>query len=432
MRKVILHISLLLLIGNTYTYAHQSTIDSLWQSYHSTPNFLLKLSLLNEIAYEHHTDLPDSTIVLAQQAQKIAEDLEHAEASITSLHQVALGYWTKQEFEEANMHLALAKNKIEKLNDASNTLTSQSQLIQKMAGTQQQTRRMNYILFLTAFVLLSVLLIEAYFLQKAFRKSLQVAEPANSTELATNSTERKDEFCRDAVVTISHEISTPVNAILGFSELLLMPSISEEDKVDFLESVIESCNRISGIMTSLIEYSWLIGDQLTVTKTTLDINGFLRDIHKKHLEKVRAKGLELTLDLFSTESPIHYKADSVKIYQIISALIDNAIKYTEEGRITVGYKLSNYNIEFYVKDTGIGVAEEDQYKIFQRFHRSDKDKYSTHGAGLGLALCQELVGVMGGVIWVESERNQGATFKFSLPFLTNTPTDVYVENFSYQ
>lgn len=424
----------LLFIGNS-SFANTYSVDSLWNAYHTSPNYLEKLSLLQEIANQQHAGFPDSTIELAQQSGQLAKELGHIEGEVTSLNQLALGYWMKEDFEIATAYIQLSKEKSMQLGFSEGIKTS-TILLQEIAGRQktstvetseiktelQELKSFNHFLKYLLVALMLASFGGMFYFKRQFDKKYakKVKETEHSIREVLYTASENKRLHQDAVVAISHEMNTPMNAIMGFSELLLLPELEEEERADFLESVMSSCKNLSSVVTGVMEYSLLLADNLSNNKHLIDVNQLLLAIKEKYTEQSDSKGLELSLQRFSTDQPVLYKVDNAKLEKVLCALVDNAIKYTESGTIVIGYSLKTPNIEFYVADTGIGISREECYAIFDRFHRSQKSKYDKPGMGLGLSMCQELVNVLDGVIWVDSEIGQGSTFRVRFPFLSNS------------
>ncbi|MFW5687906.1 MAG: sensor histidine kinase, partial [Bacteroidota bacterium] len=151
-----------------------------------------------------------------------------------------------------------------------------------------------------------------------------------------------------------------------------------------------------------------------IEKSDFSINKILNELHALFLPQATAKGLKL--ELLNSHEETTIKSDYTKLIQILTNLINNALKYTEKGKIEFGYENKNDQILFFVKDTGMGISKEQQSKVFDRFYRSDDPRFLIHdGVGLGLSICLGFIEILNGEIWLESEPGKGTNFYFSLP-----------------
>lgn len=255
--------------------------------------------------------------------------------------------------------------------------------------------------------------------------------------IATDITEQKD--TEDALVrakekamesdrlksaflaNISHEIRTPMNGILGFIDLLNENDISQSTREQYLQIISSSSKQLLQIINDIIDISKIEANQINIEIKESNINSALRDIfiffqQSKLITEESKVQMQLSLPLKEEYAKIY--VDEARVRQIMMNLIDNSIKFTSEGEIIVGYKIKDKNIEFFVKDTGIGIPKAQQHLIFERFSQADNSVTRKFGGtGLGLSICQGLVKLMGGSIWFDSEEGKGTTFYVSLPFM---------------
>jgi PAS domain S-box-containing protein len=253
-------------------------------------------------------------------------------------------------------------------------------------------------------------------------------------ENAEESTRLKSAF----LANMSHEIRTPMNGILGFAEILKEPNLTSDQQQEYLEIIEKSGVRMLNIINDIVDISKIESGQMKVTLSETNVNEQLLFIYNFFKAEVDPKGLELTLKNFLPSSEVLIRTDREKLYAILTNLVKNAIKYTREGSIDFGCTLiktpGNASLlEFYVKDTGIGIPKDRQEAIFERFIQADvSDKMALQGAGLGLAITKAYVEMLGGRIWVESEERNltagkagGSAFYFTLPYY-NQEKDVEV------
>ena len=215
------------------------------------------------------------------------------------------------------------------------------------------------------------------------------------------------------LANMSHEIRTPLNAIEGFSRVLVETD-SQDDRMKFFEIIESNNNRLQSLVNEILDLSRVESVEIVMKKTSTDLNQLCDSI--KNLFKFRCPE---TVKL-SWEQPnmaVTFNTDANRITQVFSHLISNALKHTSSGSIKYGYRMleEGTNIEFFVQDTGTGIAPDDLQHIFTTYVSRDAEN-SNNGYGLGLALCKIIVEKLGGKIYVESELGKGALFRFILPF----------------
>ena len=265
------------------------------------------------------------------------------------------------------------------------------------------------------------------------RKQAQ-SELIKAKEHAEESDRLKSAF----LANMSHEIRTPMNGILGFAELLKEPELSGDQQREYIDIIEKSGARMLSIISDIVSISKIESGTLDTYISNTNINGqteYVYNILKLDAEK---KNLDFTLKNGLPDKESIIKTDNEKFIGILSNLVKNAIKYTDQGSIEFGYHLKMhsthdglYDLEFYIKDTGIGIPKDRQEAIFERFIQADiQDKMARQGAGLGLAISRAYVEMLGGEIWVESEPNCGSTFYFSIPYNTKTKENLVKSNLS--
>lgn len=244
-----------------------------------------------------------------------------------------------------------------------------------------------------------------------YRKLAEI-EILKAKERAEESDRLKSAF----LANMSHEIRTPMNGILGFAELLKDPDLTGDKQVEYIDIIEESGVRMLNLINDIVDISKIEAGLIEVFKTNININESIDYMYSFFKPEAEAKDLEFILNVPEKSDLIFINTDKEKLYAILTNLVKNAIKYTNRGSIEIGFINKSKNIEFYIKDTGIGIPEERQKSVFDRFIQADtSNKIMQEGAGLGLAITKSFVEVLDGVIWLESKEGEGTTFYFSLP-----------------
>ncbi len=216
---------------------------------------------------------------------------------------------------------------------------------------------------------------------------------------------------------MSHEIRTPMNGILGFAELLKNQKLSGKKRHEFIDIIEKSGQRMLNIINDIINISKIEAAQIELELKETNVNSILEHLNSFFKPEAEAKGLSLAYKPGLTNKFCSIETDETKLMQILSNLIKNALKFTKSGNIEFGYIPMGKMLEFYIKDTGIGIAPEMHEIIFKRFSQVQMPvEDNLGGTGLGLSISKALVEKLGGAIWVKSEPGQGATFYFSVPY----------------
>ncbi len=245
---------------------------------------------------------------------------------------------------------------------------------------------------------------------------IQNRELKNSKEKAVKADKLKSAF----LANMSHEIRTPMNSILGFSQLLKESKITNKQRKDFVKMINIGGESLLSLINDIIDIAKIEAGQLEIIERKFPLNDILQEIHSSFLNMPRSKDNEkVDINLYVPEntSPI-IKTDRFRFKQVLNNLVSNALKFTREGAIEISYKIfdDNKTFRFSVKDTGIGIHEKEIDSIFDRFSKADNDKTNVYkGTGLGLAISKYIIEKCGGRIWVESKKNKGSTFFFTLP-----------------
>lgn len=243
---------------------------------------------------------------------------------------------------------------------------------------------------------------------------------------AKNKAEESDMLKTAFLANMSHEIRTPMNGILGFTEMLSDENVSEGNKKKYIEIIHSNGKMLVNLIDDIIDFAKIEAGQIKVIPREFSLNNLLQQVHSSFLTesmKEDKSDIKLRVRKTFTNDACYIKTDPNRLRQILTNLVGNAYKFTKQGYIEFGYKyLSGAGmLQFYVKDTGIGISPEKLKIIFKRFIQADNSytrKYG--GSGLGLAISKGFVELLGGKMWVDSEEKKGSTFYFTIPYIPAT------------
>jgi len=238
--------------------------------------------------------------------------------------------------------------------------------------------------------------------------------------MAKEKAEESDRLKSAFLANMSHEIRTPMNTIIGFSELLSDPQISPDDRADFTSVIRQRSYDLLNIINDILDISLIEAGEVRIVEEESSIADILQDllVTFNHYAKNRSDGnVQLICVNELDEAADRVLVDGARLRQVLTNLLSNAFKFTQEGTITLGCRgAGDENILFYVSDSGIGLSDEAIRYIFDRFRQVDESSSRRYGGtGLGLAISQGIVRLLGGDIWVESEAGKGSTFQFTIP-----------------
>lgn len=255
---------------------------------------------------------------------------------------------------------------------------------------------------------------------------------------AKEKAEESDRLKTAFLSNMSHEIRSPMNAVLGFIQLIKADEQLTETGRQYVELIQNSGNQLLSLIEDIIDISKIQSNQLRLSKGAFDLNQLMEELFLIFSTQLKAKDAVTTM-LFPPElanpSPFIVFSDQVRIRQILTNLLSNAIKFTPSGSIKFGYTviIDDYfpRVQLFVKDSGIGISEENQLLVFERFRQAD-DSYTRlyGGSGLGLAISKGLVELLGGHIWVESQVGEGSEFYFTIPYIVDEFDDKVKSNSS--
>jgi signal transduction histidine kinase/CheY-like chemotaxis protein len=232
--------------------------------------------------------------------------------------------------------------------------------------------------------------------------------------------EESDRLKSTFIANMSHEIRTPLNGILGFTELLNMPNITGKEQHDYLEIIRKGGKRLMKIINDIIDISKIESGQMHISISRTDIREQIESVYSFFSPEAEAKGINLICKKTLSAEEAIINTDANKIYDIQTNLIKNAIKFTESGFVEFGFEKKKNYLEFFVKDTGIGISDEQKEFIFERFRQgNDSLTRNYEGSGLGLSISKAYAEMLGGKIWFESEYGKGSEFHFNIPYLSH-------------
>lgn len=215
---------------------------------------------------------------------------------------------------------------------------------------------------------------------------------------------------------LSHEIRTPLNAIVGFSNLLTHPDINDKNRAEFTKVITENTDQLLKIFDDITEISNIEAKNVRIKKESVNLNSLCISLYNKFVSAASKKDIILSNKVSRSEDNINIISDGHKLAQVLSSLISNAIKFTNEGIVEFGYSLNADQVEFFVSDTGSGIAPENHSLIFKKFFQVDKTLARFNGGiGLGLTIARAYTILLGGEIRLRSQPGQGSTFSINLP-----------------
>jgi hypothetical protein len=248
---------------------------------------------------------------------------------------------------------------------------------------------------------------------------------------AKEKAEESDRLKSAFLTNMSHEIRTPLNGILGFAELLKEPNLTIDEQQDYIQTMQISGARMLNTINSIVDISKIESGLIGIDIKETNLNEKIEFTYKFFKPEVEIKGLQFLVKKGLPTKEAIIKTDNEKVYGILTNLVRNALKFTYEGSIEFGYQKNGEYLEFFVKDTGIGIPQKQLQFIFERFRQgSESHDRGYEGSGLGLSISKSYVEMLGGRIWVESEIGLGTTFYFTIPYIAVSEEKPTIENIS--
>jgi len=240
--------------------------------------------------------------------------------------------------------------------------------------------------------------------------------------VAKEKAEASDRLKTAFLQNISHEIRTPLNGILGFGIRLAKKSLTEEKKEEYLDVLKSSTERLANTVNNYLDIAQIVSGNMQVHNAIMELDQLMREIYSKFRQPCQLKNLSLILKMTNQNDHFLLKSDYKLLLKVLSHLIDNAIKFTNVGTITFGFELKREELEFFVQDTGIGITDKAISLIFDHFMQEDVSSTRHYeGSGLGLSISKKIVEIIGGRIWLQSVKNKGSVFYFTIPYLDVAP-----------
>ena len=235
-------------------------------------------------------------------------------------------------------------------------------------------------------------------------------------KLAKDKAEENDRLKSTFLANMSHEIRTPMNGILGFAELLKTNTSDRIDQDKYIDIIQESGDRLLNTVNNIVEISKIETGQVSPQYVEVNMDEEIAYNIRFFKPEAEKKGLKLVFANDRVVKPLIIKTDRLFIHSILTNLIKNAVKYTVKGSIEIGYQVSGNFVKCWVSDTGIGIPEDKKVTVFKRFDQGAvSNEYISQGVGLGLAIVESYIKMLGGHIWLESTLNRGSMFYFTLP-----------------
>jgi hypothetical protein len=246
------------------------------------------------------------------------------------------------------------------------------------------------------------------------RMANSVQESFQRLEEAKTKAEEANRMKSSFLASMSHELRTPLNGVIGFAELLGV-ELQDRDQRAYAESIHASGRRLLEVVNGILDLARIEGGYLELKPTALEIKRLIAGVAAAHRAAAEGKGLALT-ESYGDDVPAEIVCDAARLKQLLDHLLDNAVKFTERGSVAIDVSRNAEQLMIVVRDTGPGIAPEDQATVFEKFRQAEDFLTREHGGtGIGLALVKELVALMGGTVTLESTLGQGASFRIALP-----------------
>jgi len=251
-------------------------------------------------------------------------------------------------------------------------------------------------------------------------RTLELQNTIHELEISKEKAEASDRLKTAFLNNISHEICTPLNGILGFAPLIIQPDCSIEEKEMYLDRLNNSSERLINTVTAFMDISMIVSNNLEVSFKEMEISPLILEIYNQYKKACQKKSIDLIMELPENEQDYIFKTDENLLRKTLSHLMDNAIKFTHIGSIIIGAKFKGKTLELFVKDTGQGIAKEEQKRVFDFFMQENIDNTRGHeGSGLGLSILKGIIKLLSGNLNLVSEKDKGTAIYITLPIETD-------------
>ncbi len=255
------------------------------------------------------------------------------------------------------------------------------------------------------------------FVAAQLNTTIQRKKAEDELKIALIKAQESDKLKSSFLANMSHEIRTPMNGIIGFSELFLEPDLSNIERQKYAKIVINSSKQLLSIVNDILDISKIEAGAVQLHYESSNLNKLLDNLYIFYKPKALVLNLEIRCVKGLADSESFIEIDNMKLNQVLTNLLSNAFKFTDEGSVEFGYQLIENNLQFYVKDTGVGIEEKLQSQIFDRFIQANVDLVKKHkGTGLGLAISKKFIELFKGEIWMDSNTD-GTTIYFTIPYI---------------
>ena len=252
--------------------------------------------------------------------------------------------------------------------------------------------------------------------EKVKERTAELEQINQDLVIAKEKAEESDRLKTAFLQNISHEVRTPLNGIVGFGSILVEPDLPPDERQQFSELLLDASDRLLKTITDYIDMSLLSTSSMEVVYKEMNTDDLIMDLFHKYQDFCSKKELEFVCIKNENQSKNLIISDYTMLYKIISHLLDNAVKFTHTGKIEFGYNYFENNLLIFVKDSGVGISKEKQEIVFGKFIQENLSNVRDfEGSGLGLSISKNMIELLNGKIWIESEKNQGTKVSFTIP-----------------
>lgn len=438
------NIGLVWLDKKEYATAYEQ-FEKAYTHFSKTGSEIGRMWALNNMgAAAAHSDRPGEALRCFEKSLELAKKLNHTEGLLSNYSDLAkhaeqagqipksLSYQKLYNQVNDSALRAQAQSKVKELELLYQLENKDKNILQAEVKSKQRITQLFAIISILLIVAFALIIVTSVYYQKRkaekrlaqHKLNLDTLTEKRSVELHKLETDRRiaeesDKLKSAFLANMSHELRTPMNAIIAFSNFLREPDLNNEQKEEYLDHITTAGDSLLSLIDDIIDIAKIESQQLKLFIQPTNISKLLQDLYKIYSQIKTQKHhnhLRFKLNIADNYSYI-INTDGSRLKQILSNLLENAFKYTEQGEIEIGFETSDASVTFYVSDTGIGIPKEKHELIFDRFYqlRSANERQTIKGAGLGLTISKNLVMLMGGKIWLNSEPGKGSRFMIRIP-----------------